>query len=89
MNWTIKASSRAEKYYKRLDEKTRKRIKKELIALSESDNPIDYKHVKPLTGDLKGFYRLRIGDYRIVFSIIEEIRTIAVVNIAPRGNVYK
>ena len=89
MSWTIKVSSRAEKYYKRLDKKTRKRFKKELMALAEYDNPVDHEQVRPLTGDLKGFYRLRIGDYRIVFSIIEETRTIAVVNIAPRGDVYK
>ncbi len=53
------------------------------------ENPMEHQSVKRLTGDLQGFYRLRVGKYRIVFAIVGETRTIAVVNIAPRGDIYK
>ena len=89
MPWQVKLSSTAEKYYARLTARTRQRVKKELEELSDLENPLEQKSVKRLTGDLQGFCRLRVGKYRIVFAIIEETRTIAVVNIAPRGNVYK
>jgi mRNA interferase RelE/StbE len=89
MSWIVKVSSKAENYIGRLNKDNRKRIKEGLTQLSEYNNPIEHKNVKPLIGKLKGFYRLRIGDYRIVFSILREIHTIAVVNIAPRGDVYK
>jgi mRNA interferase RelE/StbE len=87
--WQVRLTSTAEKYYTRLAAKTSERIKKELEGLSDLDNPLEHQSVKRLTGDLKGFCRLRIGKYRIVFAIIQETHTIAVVNIAPRGNVYK
>jgi mRNA interferase RelE/StbE len=87
--WTIKVSSKAENYYKRLDKDLRERIKKELLTLAECNSPLESLQVKPLIDDLKGFYRLRVGDYRIVFSLLHDIQTIAVVNIAPRGDVYK
>jgi len=56
---------------------------------SNLENPTEHQSLKRLIGDLKGFYRLGVGKYRIVFAILEETRTIAVVNISPRGNVYK
>jgi mRNA interferase RelE/StbE len=89
VTWEIKLSSKAAKYYKRLDKATRKRARKELEELSAFDNPARHQDVRPLTGELRGFYRLRIGDYRLVFALLKDVRTIAVVNISPRGDVYK
>lgn len=88
MPWVVKVSSLAEKHYNRLDKKARGKIREKLLDFSQLQNPLVHKDVKPLTGDLKGFYRLRAGDYRVVFSIIPGQKTIAVVNIAPRGSVY-
>lgn len=89
MPWQVRLSSTAEKYYDRLTMQMRQRVRKELEELSKLENPMEHQSVKRLTGDLQGFCRLRVGKYRIVFAMIEETRTIAVVNIAPRGNVYK
>jgi mRNA interferase RelE/StbE len=88
MSWSIKVSSIAEKYFKKLDKKRKRNIKESLLALSRQQNPLENIQVKPLTGELKGFYRLRIGDYRIIFALLEEEKVIAVVNIFPRGNAY-
>jgi mRNA interferase RelE/StbE len=87
--WQVRLSSTAERYYDRLTTQTRQRVRKELEELSNLENPLGHQSVKRLTGALQGFCRLRVGKYRIVFAIIAETRTIAVVNIAPRGNVYK
>lgn len=43
---------------------------------------------KPLRYSLLGFRSLRIGDYRVIY-IIEKNRTVFVVLIAHRKNVYK
>ena len=34
-------------------------------------------------------YRLRVGDWRIVYTIHEQALLIAVIRIAPRGDVYQ
>jgi mRNA interferase RelE/StbE len=88
VNWKIRVSSDAEKYYRKLDRRLRERIKNSLFDLSQRENPLEHPQVKALTGDLKGFYRLRVGDYRIIFALVEESKTIAVVNIFPRGDAY-
>jgi mRNA interferase RelE/StbE len=88
LSWTIKVSSHAERYFKKLDKKFRQRLRKELLALGDCENPMDHKDVKPLTGDLRGFYRLRVGGYRVIFCVLKEQKIIAVVNIVPRGDAY-
>ena len=89
MKWQIKFSRQAEKYYMRLPSDMRKRVKTSLLDVAALDLPFIHSEVTPLLGKLDGFYRLRIGKYRVVFSIIEDMRTIAVVSILPRGDVYK
>ena len=68
MNWKINIKPAAEKYYLKIDKKTRKRIKKALRELEETKNPILHNNVRPLTGKLRGDYRLRVGDWRILFT---------------------
>ena len=88
MSWSIRVSSIAEKYFKKLDKKLQRKIQEKLRALSRQQNPLENVQVRALTGELKGFYRLRIGDYRIIFALLEEEKVIAVVNILPRGDAY-
>ena len=86
MTWKIKVSTPSEKYYKKLDKKLREKIKSNLLDLSVLENPMAHPQIKPLTGDSKGFYRLRIGDYRVIISLLEDIHIISVVNIVHRGS---
>ena len=49
----------------------------------------DWPHVsgaKPLSGNLAGHYRIRTGDYRLVFRL--EGQTIVVVKIGHRSRLY-
>ncbi|MBC7080813.1 MAG: type II toxin-antitoxin system YoeB family toxin [Thermoplasmatales archaeon] len=52
---------------KRLDEKTRNRVKKIMKEILQDP----YSGI-PLTHPLKGFWRKRIGKYRIIYQIKEE-----------------
>lgn len=46
---------------------------------------------KPLSGELKGYWRLRVGDYRVVYKIKEDEVEVSVVKVGIRRNeeVYK
>ena len=44
---------------------------------------------KKLVGDLSPYYRYRVGDYRVLYEIIESKVLIIVVKIKHRKNVYK
>jgi len=43
---------------------------------------------RPLTGDLKGLWRYRVGDYRIVASIEDDRFVVLVVTVGRRREVY-
>ena len=87
-NWKIEVKPTAEKYYLRLDKATRKRIKRALQQLEQGENPLLNRNVRPLTGKLRGDYRLRVGDWRVLFTPNNEEKLIYVYAILPRGKAY-
>jgi mRNA interferase RelE/StbE len=60
------------------------RYLRERIATDE--DPRRFGHA--LTGDLKGLWRYRVGDYRIVASIADERFVVLVVTVGHRREVY-
>ena len=44
---------------------------------------------RPLTGDLKGLWRYRVGDYRIIATIEEQRFVVLVVSVGHRREVYR
>ena len=75
----IQITKTAVKDIKKLDTATRDRILKSIYKLPIGD-------VKRLQG-YENYYRLRVGNYRIIYSIIGDIIVIA--GVLPRGGAYK
>ena len=44
---------------------------------------------KPLRKTLKGYFKLRISDYRLVYTVKKKIVTVLIVAIAHRKEIYK
>ena len=73
---------------KRLDKTSQKRITKWInVHLLDTVNP--YFSGKSLTGNLKGYWRYRIGDYRLIVEIRDEELVIVAINIGHRKEVYR
>lgn len=75
----IKYSKEAVKHINRLDKPTKNKIRQAIEKLPAGD-------IKKLVG-YKTDYRLRIGDYRVLFS--RELDTIIIKDVLPRGKAYK
>ena len=75
----ISFTKEAVKALARMDGNTRKRIHTAI-------NKIPVGDIKPMVGQI-GRYRLRIGDWRILFGIENE--DIVITDIGPRGQIYK
>jgi mRNA interferase RelE/StbE len=88
MSWKIEIKPTVEKSYLKLDKKTRTRIKKSLLDLEKSENPLMHPNVRPLIGKLRGDYRLRVGDWRVLFTPEKDQKIIQVYAILPRGDAY-
>jgi mRNA interferase RelE/StbE len=41
-----------------------------------------------LTANLAGFYKLRVGDYRIIYDIELETQAIVIIRIGHRSEIY-
>ncbi|MDD5086545.1 MAG: type II toxin-antitoxin system RelE/ParE family toxin, partial [Candidatus Nanoarchaeia archaeon] len=46
-----------------------------------------YSHIKKLVGS--NYFRLRVGDYRVILDIIENKLIIHVIEVGHRKNIYK
>jgi mRNA interferase RelE/StbE len=76
----------AAKAYQRLPKAVKRRIDEAIETLRA--NPFYGKDICKLSGKLEGLYRLRVGEYRIVYRIIEEQQLVIVEAIGTRGEVY-
>ena len=88
MSWRIEIKPAAEKQYLKLDRATRRRIKESLRDLENADRPLLQPRVRPLTGKLKGDYRVRVGGWRILLTPERESKVLFVYAILPRGDAY-
>jgi mRNA interferase RelE/StbE len=87
MTWKIEFSDIADKEIAKLDKPVRKRILNWLDErLTDCDNPRLWG--KSLIGLHNEKWRYRVGDYRILCLIKDNIVTITVVSIAHRKEVY-
>jgi len=64
-----------------------KSIIKKAIESKLIDNPLNF--AIPLRKTLKPYFKLRIGNYRIVFKIEEKTKTIYILAISHRKDIYK
>ncbi len=86
MAYSIIIKRQAKKKLETLSRLDRNRITEKIMMLGNNpDNPsLD---VKALQGE--PYYRLRIGNWRIIFDRKNDIRVIAIEKIKPRGDAYK
>ncbi len=85
--WQVKFLEGAEKQFDKLDKTTRRTINRYIKErLLTPENPRRFG--KPLSGELKEFWRYRIGDYRLICSLQDHKLLILVVRVSHRKDVY-
>ncbi len=86
MAYDLIIKRQARKMLQGLGRSDRNRITEKIMMLK--NNPDDsVLDVKRLQG--QGYYRLRVGDWRVVYARDEDIKIIAILKIKPRGGAYK
>lgn len=87
MSWTINFSEVALKQLKSLDKQIAKRVIDYLEKrISTAKDP--KQQGKALVYNKAGLWRYRVGDYRIICQINDEIITILVLEIGHRKDIY-
>ena len=85
MSYQIQIKRSAQKELEALPKREQRRIIRALEALSEKPRP---SGVRKIVG-AEDLYRLRVGDYRVVYQIKEQILTIWVIRIGHRRDIYR
>ncbi len=85
MTYTILFKPSAKKAFDRLPLDVRRRIASKINGLAQ--NPFPPGIVK-LAGE-ESAYRIRIGDYRVIYDVLKEKVVVLVLRIGHRGEVYR
>ncbi len=87
-NWLIKVNDKAIRSLAKIDRKQAARIWHFLeVELPATTNP--RATGKALQADLKGFWRYRIGDYRLICQIKDSEIVILVLDVDHRKDIYR
>lgn len=87
MNWNVRLSNTAEKQLKKLNQSVQDRIIHYLDQRIEGcKNPRHFG--EPLKGNKSGLWRYRVGDYRIICTIMEEELVVLALTIGHRKEIY-
>lgn len=83
-DYKIEIKRSAQKEIKKLPDTVLKRVVEKITSLAQDPRP---DGCKKLSGEEK--YRVRVGDYRILYSIKDDVLLIYVVKVAHRKDVYE
>ena len=92
MKYEILLTASAEREIRKLPSSVQDDIFEKIKGLEENPRPHGYKRLTNFDVPnikLKPPYRVRVGDYRVIFAIQDVIITITVVKIAHRKEVYE
>ena len=82
--YLIEIVVKAEKEFLKLPELIKTTIRKKILSLENNPRPFGTKKLRGTQ-----YYRLRTGDYRIIYSITDRNQRVKILSIAHRKEVYK
>ncbi len=86
--WKIEHTDESIKNLRKVSRRLARRVLVSLEEVGALQSPFTHRQVKKLTGDLRGLYRLRVGEYRVIFKLDPKEKQITVISILPRGAAY-
>jgi mRNA interferase RelE/StbE len=84
MKYTVLVERYAQKQIMKLDKKLIPVIKAAIAELANNPRPYGYKKLKG-----EEAYRIRVGDYRVIYEIDDDIILITIVSVGNRKDIYK
>jgi mRNA interferase RelE/StbE len=69
-----------------LDKPIARRIVSKINWLAEN---LDYIRREKLVGDLASFFKLRVGNFRVIYEVLDQEQVIVIHKIGPRREVYR
>lgn len=83
--YTIQIDKGAEKFLRRQGRTTKERLVKAILVLADDPHPSNSRKLE----GYHDLYRLRVGDWRIIYQIINDQLLILVLEVGSRGEIYR
>ncbi|SOD96800.1 type II toxin-antitoxin system RelE family toxin [Spirosoma fluviale] len=87
MAYQLSFSDKALKSLKKIPNATTEKIISALEQLAQ--DPDNKTNVKRLTNHPDAIFRLRVGNYRVLYDKYDQIRIIAVIDVGHRKDIYE
>jgi len=85
--YEVSMTRKAQKFYEKASDELAVQIDDCIDSLSQ--NPYKGADIKKLKGNYFGYWRYRIGNYRVIYYVEEEKKNIAIFLIAHRKEAYR
>jgi len=85
MSYQVLLRPGAERQRRKLDDQTRRRINQALLSLEETPRPAGVVKLRGVENE----WRIRVGDYRIVYEIDDDERLVTILRIRHRREAYR
>jgi len=85
MPYRVEVKKSAVKEIAALPKRDQRRVIRAIAALADEPRP---EGARKLTG-AEDAYRIRVGDYRIIYQIANDVLTVLVVRVAHRKDAYR
>jgi len=85
MAYRIEVRPAARRDLKKLDKRVLRKIDAAILLLRENPRP---PKAEALQGKWRGYLRVRIGDYRIIYCVQDDRLVVCVVRVRKRDEVY-
>ena len=86
--WLVAQTHAFMKAATRLDAKMSKRVRKALVVIAEAPLTLRGNTVKPLANKLRGLWRYRLSDHRLIYRPEPAEREVLMLDIGVRGGIY-
>ena len=88
-DWDLGLSSEFRRAIRGIDRKLQGRVLQAIDYISTKPTVAQGDTVTPLGGDLKGLWRYRIGDYRLLYRPDSQNQRVVLVTFVSRGGAYE
>jgi mRNA interferase RelE/StbE len=84
MPYQVLISKKMLKVLEKMNEPDYSKVRDAIYDLAEEARPHGYIQLKG-----RSAFRIKVGNYRIIYEVIDEILTIQIIDLGHRKNIYK
>jgi mRNA interferase RelE/StbE len=82
--YEVVITTSVQKYLDKLPDKLADKLEKSMMKLEDNPRPLGSEKMSG-----KNAYRIRVGDYRIIYTIQDKVLLITVINAGHRRDIYR